>query len=212
MKKVILGTGLLICGMLGELFYHLMFLFYRLGSQLTGIMYVLNIWHVQAIQLFSVAGALLAIWGLFEKNEKVMKRMVFGVGLLICGMLGAWSYYIGIIRFTPQQPVYYLRYFYLEVVVIMFFAIGVALNIWGLFDRVKNAMKKVVFGTGLLICGTLSILAIYVLYAISFATQVYHSLPPFIELGITLILVGIALNIWGMIEIGKKSSSAESIF
>jgi hypothetical protein len=105
---------------------------------MTGIMYVLNIWHVQAVQLFSVAGVILAIWGLFEKNENVMKRMVFGVGLLICGMLGAWSYYIEIMRFTPQQPVYYLRYFYLDVVVIMFFAIGIALNIWAFFYREKK--------------------------------------------------------------------------
>ena len=68
-------------------------------------------------------------------------------------------------------------------------------------------MKKVILGTGLLICGVLGILTAQLREAIYFASPNSISSignDPLQSIGITLFLVGIVLNIWGFIEKNKK--------
>ena len=64
-------------------------------------------------------------------------------------------------------------------------------------------MKKVILGTGLIICGVLGILTSIIKEAIYFASPnniIQTGTDPFIYMAVVLLVVGVVLNIMGFLE------------
>ena len=140
-----------------------------------------------------------------------MKKVVFGTGLLVCGTLCATTYEMisAIHAASPKSGHYFVSYPPFNEVGLCLFLFGIALSIWGLVEKDKNTAKKAILGTGFMICGTLGVLTVELLNAIRIAFYEYSfPFPPFQELGIASFLVGVALNIWGLIESRNKKNTA----
>jgi len=149
-----------------------------------------------------------------------MKKIILGVGLLICSVLGEFTrslLFLLHFRMLPIWGVHVSLSRTLSDFVIVFFVFGMILSIWGFIDKDKNDMKKVAFGTGLLICGILRVFTTNILEAFSFVFAVWSShhgsphelsfpasLLASIEFAYALIIVGVAFNIWGLIKKGKR--------
>ena len=137
-----------------------------------------------------------------------MKKIIFGTCLLICGSLATLlmqlvitiklNFFSGCVILPPFQEYGYAL-----------FLVGIMLNVWGLIEKGERVLKKIIFGSGLLVCGTLGLLIMEVLYAVRIASQEDHAAlfrsPPFQTLGWACILFGLALNIWGIIQKDKKT-------
>ena len=143
-----------------------------------------------------------------------MKKVALGTGLLICGTLGVIIMELAetIVMLTPDflcwlHPPFQEYGFAL-------FIIGIVLNVWGLIEKGRSAIKKTIFGTGLLICGTLGLMLLELLSAIHIASAndyiyLFHS-PLLFEIPIcACFIIGISLNVWGFIQRDKKRTSAE---
>jgi len=150
-----------------------------------------------------------------------MDKLIFGIGLLICGTLGEITHSLNITLFNIGAERLYgmgrmiipLRIPQLSDFASVFTAVGVVLCIWGLIEKDKRDMKKVIFGTGLVICGVLRVFAFEILEYIRFASQSLTRHSEFILLesvafSYVLIIVGIAFNIWGLIKKSKDSTPA----
>ena len=66
-----------------------------------------------------------------------------------------------------------------------------------------TAMKKVIFGTGLLICGVLGILTYLIIEAIYFASPNHiaaGNMSAFVFFSVVFMVIGIVLSVFGFLE------------
>ena len=214
MNKIIVGVGLLICGALGGFIARL----YGLPFRIRIISDNLRDYAPHSTMLsdfavaFVLAGAILCIWGLVVKNNTSTKKVILGTGLFICGALGSFTHnlytlfiHVGygladVNAISPRHPM-------LSDFSIVLAMVGATLCIWGLADRDKNELKKVVFGTGLIICGVLIVYFNDILHGIVYILPVRRPLEPPVWPAYALIIAGIAFSIWGLIKKDKNSPS-----
>ena len=212
---------MLICGALGRFISSLYALPFRAGSSppsgitIPVIHPMLN--HFSTV--FVIAGTTLCIWGLARKDKNSTKKVVFGTGLFICGILGNFFHnlyslfiYIGL---GPMDGNLFgslvsLHHPMLSYFAVSFVIVGTVLCIWGLTDRDKNKLKKVVFGAGVIIYGVLRIFLHDMLREVTAYIVPARHRPLGDPMGpaYALIIAGVAFSIWGLIKKNKKNTPA----
>ena len=143
-----------------------------------------------------------------------MKKVAFGSGLLICGTLGVSIMELAVTIVASNSDVMCWLRPPIEEYGFAIFIIGVILNVWGMLEKDRRAIKKIVFGTGLIICGTLELMILVLLSAIRIASAnnyIYLSRSPlFFEILIgACFVIGISLNVWGLIQKDNKRTPTE---
>ena len=147
MGKVIFGTGLMICGTLAGLTHTLVTVLSGIGID-QGVFISRRATLMDYGIVIFIAGVILSVWGLKEQDKNGMKITVFGTGLIICGALLEFGYFIlwdvagwvwTIVLWDNAAtqdwfpiPEYYRFFAY------AFIFGGVALNIWGLVRSRKK--------------------------------------------------------------------------
>ena len=139
MNKVIVGIGLLICGILSEFITYLyaLPLLNRIVSNGLGSYALPHPMLSDFAIAFVIAGVILCIWGLTDRDKNELKKTVFGTGMIICGVLRLYFIdilhgvvYIVPVRFRPLGPPEGPAY-------ILIIA-GIAFSIWGLIKKGKK--------------------------------------------------------------------------
>ena len=142
-----------------------------------------------------------------------MKKVIFGTGFLICGTLSALTFDLIFAIHSTILDLADLRMFItpfpFDNLGYLLLAVGVCLNIWGLVEKDNRPVKKVVLGTGLLTCGVLGLVTTEIIDAIHIVSPfAFGGRSPYWYIGWVLFLVGIALNIWGLVKRGKTDTPA----
>jgi len=139
-----------------------------------------------------------------------MKKVIFGTGFLICGTLSVLTFALITAIHFMIFDLADLRMFITPVafdnIGYFFLAVGVGLSIWGLVEKDKRDTKKVIVGTGVLMCGMLGVFTSEIIRATRIASLLGWGRPfSFWHTGWVLFIVGIALSIWGLAENRKRT-------
>ena len=226
MNKIIIGVGLLICGVLGDFTRNIDIVIALIKADPS--VEPLREAFISRFRVFSelapafvVLGAVLGVLGLSLpiKSRNGTKIAIISAVLLMCGMFGDFTNSIrnlftyasfasaGIRLFSPLSNTM------LSDFTLVFIVAGTILCAWGLADRDENETKKVVLGAGLLVCGVVKIFFRSIMGGILSISpartwEQFPELGYFETIGLehALIISGIAFSIWGLIKKGKKEA------
>ena len=226
MNKIIVGVGLLICGVLGDFTRSIDIVIALVNADLSAEpLRQFHGTHFTVLSdlalVFVIPGAILSLSGLAlpNKSKNGTKIVLIGTVLFMCGIFGDFTNSIrnlfdyvsfASVGLSPMS----LGNTMLSDFTLVFIVAGTILCIWGLVDKDENETKRVVLGAGLIMCGVARIFFHTIMSGILFISQVraWEQFPPesgflhAIRFEYALIIAGVMFSIWGLIKKGKKEA------